>query len=50
MIKVSQFIALFVAAILAVLGTASAQQDLRVGLLDAEPCVSRIGTKWAVGI
>jgi polar amino acid transport system substrate-binding protein len=41
MIRVSKIVALIAAAILAAVGTASAQQDLRVALLDAEPGVIR---------
>lgn len=41
MIRLSKFVALIVAAILVAVGTASAQQALRVGLMDAEPGVIR---------
>jgi polar amino acid transport system substrate-binding protein len=45
MIGVSKIVALFTATILAAIGTANAQQGLRVGLLDAEPGVIRAGDK-----
>jgi polar amino acid transport system substrate-binding protein len=45
MIRLSKIVALFAAAILAAFGTASAQQGLRVGLLDAEPGVIRDGNQ-----
>jgi len=41
MIRVPKIVALIAAAMLAAVGTASAQQDLRVALLDAEPGVVR---------
>jgi ABC-type amino acid transport substrate-binding protein len=41
MIGVSKIVALIAAPVLAAVGTASAQQDLRVALLDAEPGVVR---------
>jgi polar amino acid transport system substrate-binding protein len=43
MIRVSKLMTLFAAAMLAAFGTASAQQGLRVGLLDAEPGIIRDG-------
>jgi ABC-type amino acid transport substrate-binding protein len=43
MIRISKIAALIAVATLAAVGTASAQQDLRVALLDAEPGVIRKG-------
>jgi polar amino acid transport system substrate-binding protein len=40
-IKCSKYVALLVTVILAVVGTASAQEELRVGLVDAEPGIIR---------
>jgi polar amino acid transport system substrate-binding protein len=45
MIRVSKIVALFAVAILVTVGTASAQQSWRVGLLDAEPGVIRDGNQ-----
>ena len=45
MIKVSKFVLPFAAAILTAVGTANAQQDLRVGLMDAEPGVIRTNSQ-----
>jgi polar amino acid transport system substrate-binding protein len=45
MIRVSKIVALFAPAILAAVGTASAQQALRVGLMEAEPGVVRDGNQ-----
>jgi polar amino acid transport system substrate-binding protein len=45
MIRVSKIVAVFAAAILATVGTVSAQQGLRVGLLEAEPGVIRDGNQ-----
>ena len=41
MIRVSKIVLSLAAAVLAAVGTASAQHDLRVGLMDAEPGVIR---------